>query len=226
MENNKITSDYNSEVTNTYTSLSDEMNIKSIAHLQRTVLPILPNCKNGIDFGCGAGDEIKFLEQHGIIMSGIDCSEEMILKARECTKADLRVEDFTSTTFESNSFDLVLSKWAFQANEYIDPIYTECSRLLKKNGYLVLLTKHPLRQFLEKKIPGKNYFQKETVHSHIFRKTITVHEPSHTVQEYLSEFFLANFSVLSFAEEYEFPGAEQINGDIYPTYMLIVAQKK
>ena len=33
------------------------------------------------------------------------------------------------------------------------------------------------------------------------------------------EFFFKNFSLVSFTEEYEFPGAEQINGDIYPTYM-------
>jgi hypothetical protein len=32
--------------------------------------------------------------------------------------------------------------------------------------------------------------------------------------------------LIELVEDYEFPAAEQIGGDIYPTYLIVVARKK
>jgi ubiquinone/menaquinone biosynthesis C-methylase UbiE len=222
-----IKDDYNDQNTSLYDQQSEKMNVNSISDLKRAIDGVIILPGRSIDLGCGAGDLVTYLQSKGLESCGIDISSEMIDLAKKYITADIRVEDFAEkTSFEDKSFDLIVSKWAFQANEMIDSIYGECARLLKSGGHLVFLSKHPFRQFLEKKKQGKNYFTKETVHSNIFSGSITVHEPSHTMSEYFSNYFLQNFSVTSFQEGYEFPGAEQIGGDTYPTYFIVVAQKK
>lgn len=204
-----------------------EMNKKSVIALN-TVLEVLltPCVEKAIDFGCGLGDMIEYLQSKKIVCSGVDSSVEMVQKAKANTGADVRCEDFAKTSFESNSFDLITSKWAMQTSAEITPIYDEAARLLKKGGHFVFLVVHPLRQFLEKKKRGKDYFKKEIVDSIIFDGAITVHEPSHTLKEYLSETFFKLFTLTGIDEGAEFPAAEQIGGDTYPTYLIIVAQKK
>ncbi len=184
------------------------------------------HCKNILDLACGNGDMIIYLQALGLSCAGVDISSEMVALATKNTNADVRCEDFTNTSFENESFDLITSKWAIQTSAEIDPIYSEAHRLLKSRGYFVFLTVHPIRQFLEKKKSGKDYFKKEIVDSIIFDGAITVYEPSHTLKEYLSETFFSLFTLIGIEEGAEFPAAEQIDGDIYPTYLIITAQKK
>lgn len=203
------------------------MNKKSIIALNTVLEPLLmSNIKIALDFGCGLGDMIEYLQNKNIVCAGVDSSVEMVQKAKANTGSDIRCEDFAKTSFESNSFDLIISKWAMQTSPDIDPIYEEAARLLKNDGHFVFLVVHPLRQFLEKKKQGKDYFKKEIVDSVIFDGAITVHEPSHTLKEYLSETFFKLFTLIGIDEGAEFPAAEQVGGDIYPTYLIIVAQKK
>ena len=178
------------------------------------------------DLGCGPGELVLHLKSLGHCPIGIDSSNEMVLAARKVTGCDIRNESFSQTSIADNSCDVVVSKWAMQTTQEIDPIYQEVVRIIKKNGYFVFLVVHPLRQFLEKKKDGKDYFQKEIVYSEIFDRSITVQEPSHTLMEYFSTYFLSNFLILAMSERAEFPAAEQLGGDTYPTYLLVVAQKK
>jgi len=220
MELNK---QYN-RITETYDTLRKGFNELSDNEFKN----ILKNITYGnvLDLACGNGDMIAYMQSAGIRCAGVDSSSEMVALAKHNTGADIRCEDFAHTSFEAESFDLITSKWAMQTSAEIDPIYTEALRLLKKDGYFVFLVAHPLRQFLEKKKAGKDYFKKEVVDSIIFDGAITVYEPSHTMKEWLSKTFLSLFTLVSIDEGAEFPAAEQIGGDIYPTYLIITAQKK
>jgi ubiquinone/menaquinone biosynthesis C-methylase UbiE len=215
-------------VANSYSDQINEMNKKSNFEFKDAFDSIKLNGVNVVELGCGAGDLISYIKGCGLRYSGIDSSEEMInlIKQKFPNDIDVRIGDFSKTTFTENSFDLVISKWAIQTVNNIDLIYKESMRLLKKDGFLLFLVVHPIRHFLEKKKQGKNYFTQEIVESVIFNGTITVKEPSHTVSEYFSDYFLQNFNLLKVLESYEFPGAEQINGDIYPTHLLYIARKK
>lgn len=221
-----LATQYNAVVED-YEKTFGTMNAVSVEALNAALSLILTErIKNAIDFGCGLGDMILYLRSKGIACAGVDSSSEMAALAKKATGADIRIEDFAQTSFEYGSFDLVTSKWAMQTSAEIAPICAEAARILKKNGYFVFLVVHPFRQFLEKKKQGKDYFKKEIVYSNIFDGTITVQEPSHTLMEYLSDSFLKTFSLISITEGAEFPAAEQIGGDIYPTYLIITAQKK
>jgi SAM-dependent methyltransferase len=181
-----------------------------------------------LDLGCGAGTDGLFYKKNNMQYHGIDNSIEMLQLAKENVptgffkQADLSYE---SEWFQEK-MDLVVSKYVLQTIHYMDDVYKNVLRNLKPQGYFIFLVVHPLRQFLEKKKTEKDYFKKEIVASEIFDRQITVYEPTHTMQEYLSNLFLENFEVLEFFEDYEFPAAEQINGDIYPTYCIIIAKKK
>lgn len=226
MKDTNLSLQYNN-VAHEFEAQFGEMNKKSVVALNTVLEPLLTgNVKNAIDLGCGLGDMILYLKTKGITCAGVDSSHEMARMAMNNTGADIRLKDFRYTTFSSQTFDLVTSKWAIQTIDWIDDVYMEAARLLKKGGYFVFLTVHPIRQFLEKKKPGKDYFKKEIVDSIIFDGAITVYEPSHTLKEYLSETFLSLFTLKGIDEGYEFPAAEQVGGDIYPTYLIITAQKK
>ncbi len=204
-----------------------EMNkVSAQAIIKALKLVLQENITKALDFGSGLGDLISYFQSLGIECAGVDSSKEMVTLAKQQVDADIRIEDITHTSFDNCMFDLITSKWVIQTVPEIDPIYQEAYRLLRSGGYIVFLTVHPLRQFLEKKKQGKDYFKKEVVDSIIFDGAINVHEPSHTLKEYLSETFLKLFTLIGIDEGAEFPAAEQIGGDIYPTYLIIVAQKK
>jgi len=219
-----------------YSKLHQSRNMKSKKDFFGSIVRYAPkNLSNAwiLDLGCGAGtDLVKYRKMGFKRVEGIDSSDEMCeLAVKKFQKNSHNVQIYTarfdSDEFNtSNDFDLVVSKWAIQTAPKIDPVYKTAYGALKKGGIIVFLTVHPLRQFLEKGKCPKNYFKKEIVKSRIFEKQITVEEPSHTMQEYLSPYFIKHFDLLEFKEGFEFPAAEQIKGDTYPTYVIIVARRK
>lgn len=184
--------------------------------------------KKVLDLGCGAGKDALFYVQKGFTYSGVDASAEMCALAKQDKNvSDIRNESFSQKmSFDSKEFGLIVSKYAIQTAQEIKPIYDEVYRLLDDRGYFAFLVVHPMRQFIEKKKQGKDYFKKELVESIIFDGKITVTEASHTLSEYLNSDFLSKFSLIDIKEGYDFPASEQINGDTYPTFLIIVAQKK
>ena len=127
---------------------------------------------------------------------------------------------------------------AFQTSNDIDSIYKEANRVLKDNGTFLFLSSHPMRQFVEKyhnrqnndKNNKKNdvdYFHQETVMSKIFQNQVVVYEPSHTMQDYLTNYFLTYFDLKLFEEGID-KGAEKVLGENvhFPSYIIIKASKK
>lgn len=184
--------------------------------------------KKVLDLGCGAGKDATFYVLKGLNYSGVDASAEMCALAKQDKNvSDIRNESFSQKmSFDSKEFGLIVSKYAIQTAQEIKPIYDEVYRLLDDRGYFAFLVVHPMRQFIEKKKQGKDYFKKELVESIIFDGKIIVTEASHTLSEYLNSDFLRKFSLVDMEEGCDFPASEQINGDTYPTFLIIVAQKK
>lgn len=179
-----------------------------------------------LDLGCGDGADLKLLESRGAEVYGLDASKEMINFAKQkLPNANLKVGLFENIPFDSNLFDVVVSKYALQASYDLGVAFKEISRTLKSDGIFVCLVTHPLRQFLEKKKKGKDYFKKEVVKSILFGTSMVVEEPTHTFNEYFDEFFFRNFELVSFKEMHD-PAAEAIDEDIYPGFFILKARKK
>lgn len=191
--------------------------------------------KSLLDVGCGDGSDLLRFNNMGAISSGIEPSEEFVKIAKEKNPDSIiEVGRGESLSFEDNSFDIVVSKYAMQTSTNVPKIFQEVARVLKPEGYFVFLSKHPFRQFLEKiethKREGNennaDYFKQEIVDSFIFEKTIQLKEPSHILSEYFSPEILKDFDLQDFREDKDFPASEQINDMVYPTFFVVKYQRR
>lgn len=179
-----------------------------------------------LDLACGDGTDMFHYENLGAEVFGIDASQEMLAIAKQkLPKADIRLGVFEKLPFEDNYFDVVLSKYAIQTSENLNPIFSEIHRVLKPGGIVMYLSVHPFRQFFERKENNGNYFEQKIVDSHVFQNQITFKEPTHTLGEYLNNFLFENFDVKMFDEHWE-PCAEQVDGKKYPGFFIVKAVKR
>jgi ubiquinone/menaquinone biosynthesis C-methylase UbiE len=180
-----------------------------------------------LDIGCGNGEDLKRYHDLGAIVLGLDASLEMIKMAEaNAPYAELTQGFMENLPYDNSTFDLVVSKYVLQTSTDVPKVISEMTRVLKRGGMLQYLAVHPLRQFLEKKKDGKDYFLQEIVHSVFFEGKVTALEPSHTFNEYLNPKFLRYFEMLNFEEHDHFPDSERINGDNYPCFFIVKAKKK
>jgi ubiquinone/menaquinone biosynthesis C-methylase UbiE len=183
--------------------------------------------KQVLDVGCGDGTDCANYKKMGANVFGVDPSENFIGSAKEkLPEGNFIVGRGEILPFSDEEMDVVFSKYALQTSPDVPKILQEISRVLKPEGMLVYLAKAPIRQFIEKKKEGKNYFEQEVVDSYIYEGKIHLREPSHTLGEYLNPDFLKDFEIENFEEGFDFPASEQVNGDIYPTFFIVKAKKK
>jgi ubiquinone/menaquinone biosynthesis C-methylase UbiE len=183
-----------------------------------------------LDIGCGDGHDLKNLKEINTQFYGIDPSEEFINQARNALpEAHFNVGYGEELPYHEDYFDLVVSKYAIQTSTKAKECMLEAGRVLKSEGILHVLIKHPFQQFLEKKkFQDKevNYFTQEITESIIYDGLITLQEPTHTMEDYLNADFFKIFDLIDYRENFDFPASEQIDGDIYPTYFVLTARKK
>jgi len=179
-----------------------------------------------LDLACGDGLDLENYIKLGAEVSGIDASEELVSIARKkLPTVDIQVGVFEALPYPDESFDVVLSKYAIQTAHDVEPCFKEVHRVLKPGGMLMYLVVHPMRQYFEKRDEAADYFEQKIVDSHILGNTITVREPTHTFNEYLSEWFLESFDLKLFREYWD-AAAEQIGGKKYPGYFIVKVQKR
>ena len=186
--------------------------------------------KKVLDIGCGDGIDLAVLGERGAQVFGIDPSSEFLKKAQENNPSGIFKEGVgENIPCEDSMFDVVVSKWAMQTSTNVPEILREITRVMKKDGTLVFLSKHPVIQFLQKirdSGHGVDYYEQKIVTSNIYSGTIVLKEPSHTIGEYLNAEFFKNFEILDYQEGTDFPASEQINGDVYPTFFMVHARRK
>lgn len=182
--------------------------------------------KTVLDVGCGDGYDLSRLQQKGAIIFGVDSSEAMVAFAKQKNpESTIKVGSAEDIPFPDHTFDVVVSKWVFQATPAIIPIYKEVARVLKPGGTLIYLAAHPIWQFIGKKQNGKDYFKNENVRLVFFAGQMSECGTSHTFNEYLSPTFFSNFTLEAYEEGWDV-GAEKINDDIYPSYFIVKARRK
>lgn len=179
-----------------------------------------------LDLGCGDGIDSGYFAKQGAKVVGVDASSELIKIAKsEYPHIQFDVGLAEKLPYADNQFDVVYSKYAIMTSADMEPIFSEVTRVLKPGGIFVYLVTHPIRQFMEKRQYNANYFKKEIVDCVILDGTVTVKEPTHKFTEYLNKNFFEKFEMLDYTEAWD-PAAEQVNGSVYPGFMIIKARKK
>lgn len=179
-----------------------------------------------LDVACGDGIDLEHYKQLGAEIHGVDASEEFIKVAQQRLPGeDIRVGLFEELPFPDNEFDAVLSKYAIMTSADMAPAFNEIHRVLKPGGTMCYLVTHPFRQYFERKDPKGDYFEQTVVDSLILSGSLTVHEPTHTMSDFLNEFLFKHFDVLAYGEYWD-PAAEQIDGKKYPGFFILKAMKR
>lgn len=108
---------------------------KDIIPFIQTFLPIGSSI---CDMGCGDGYGSLKLAQEGYKVTGIDASEEMILRARKLLEGkdeSFIKGDITSTPFLTNAFDAVMAINSLEWTESPLKVLYEMKRIVKERGY-------------------------------------------------------------------------------------------
>jgi SAM-dependent methyltransferase len=101
-----------------------------------------------LDFGCGAGRSTRFLKKLGFDATGIDISASMIELAKRADPGGSYrlIEEGDFSGFEPDSFDLILSAFAFDNIPSSDQrvgVLRGLRKLLKRDGRIILLDSTP-----------------------------------------------------------------------------------
>lgn len=92
-----------------------------------------------LDVGCGTGELLEHLQEHGARPSGVDPASRMVELARaRAVGADVRAGDFESLPFDDGAFDALLAVNAFQFAEDQELALAEAHRVLAPGGTLGL----------------------------------------------------------------------------------------
>jgi ubiquinone/menaquinone biosynthesis C-methylase UbiE len=105
--------------------------------------------KRVLEIGCGGGQNAIALAKQGAICTGLDPSAAQLAHARDlATKLGVTIQFISGVAedlgaFASDSFDLVLSSYAFDYVTDLQRAYTEVWRVLQPGGPFVFCLSHP-----------------------------------------------------------------------------------
>lgn len=156
-----------------------------------------------LDIGCGHGPGIKLLELKGFTdIYGLDASEFMVNEAKKNVSKpeNIILAEIETTTFKDEMFDVVVGRFSFNYLESIDKAYEEMSRILKKNGLLIIITHHPFKDLFCQK--NKVYGVQEIIKIELFHNKTQIQFPTHTMLDYFSETFFKHFNLCGYTEDW------------------------
>ena len=103
-----------------------------------------------LELGCGGGQNSIALAKWGARPVGLDISEEQIKHAKKLARKErVRVRFYAGNMedlgiFDDESFDIVLSSFAFDYVDHPLETFQESFRVLRKSGLFVLAVVHPI----------------------------------------------------------------------------------
>jgi ubiquinone/menaquinone biosynthesis C-methylase UbiE len=122
--------------------LSDEFNLGYL-----TVLELLGEVENVLDFGCGSGKFSRKLRDQGKQVIALDPTEEMIKFAKERDCSNIEYHTGTELNFlESESLEGAISTFVFCTVHEDQKLIENCQeiyRVLKTNSPFIILDPHP-----------------------------------------------------------------------------------
>jgi len=100
-----------------------------------------------LDLACGQGAFSREAAKVGVLVTGLDASEDLVRSARQQSRRGVRyvVGDAgqLQETFPAESFDAVACILAIQNIEPLEPVFAGCGHVLRPGGRLVLVMTHP-----------------------------------------------------------------------------------
>lgn len=89
-----------------------------------------------LDFGCGFGNNLRFLLDNGFDAFGVDFSSNVVSQIQDEFSGRVFCGNALNLEFADNSFNLIIDRSSLQHNPKSDlpAIFRECRRVLKPGG--------------------------------------------------------------------------------------------
>lgn len=122
--------------------------------------------KHILDAGCGPGVYSQWLLQEGATVVSLDANERMLFHAKErlgdtVTFIQANLEEGLPF-FGTSSFDGILSALTITYCKDLLPVFSEFSRILKPQGWLVFSTEHPFFSYRNSNL--ESYYETQELH--------------------------------------------------------------
>lgn len=141
------TKDYNN-----FSTLYTDKFLEEDAKSRDTFTRHLPSLKGKtvLDVGCGSGHDVAAYAAAGALAHGIDPSSQFVAQAKIRWPGIQITEGVAEQLpFADSSIDVYTSIYALQ-NADVPKAMAEAARVVRPGGTVLMLTKHPMRQFLER----------------------------------------------------------------------------
>ena len=152
-----------------YTPLQERSNTSLYPLIVNACLPYLSTKANGLELACGTGQFSFLFSKHVALWTATDYCDAMIKEANKRKSKDAQVlfevQDATNLSYEDNTFDIVFIANALHVMPNPDACMKEIKRVLKKDGYAILLT-----FVYEGKIPALRMKLLESIGFHTYHK--------------------------------------------------------
>ena len=153
METN-VRSVYNQWAT-TYDEIENKTRDLDKIATQKMLAGVIKTSDSVLEFGCGTGKNTEWILTQAQNLTAADFSEEMLSKAKEKFSERhlvFRQADITKEwPFENQSYDLATCNLILEHVKNLNIIFSEASRVLKKNGHFFISELHPAKQYLGSK---------------------------------------------------------------------------
>lgn len=117
----------------------DKTYLDEANYVVQTLAEFNSNVKSLLELGCGSGNHAQFLVQHGLEVTGIDLSSEMIVEAKQKELPNFFPLQGDITDFNLNKqFDAIVSLFHVVSyltkNEQLSACFSRANKHLKKDG--------------------------------------------------------------------------------------------
>lgn len=100
--------------------------------------------KKTLDYGCGSGRSSRFLKDLGLVVEGVDISQDMLKEARKIDNSIPYIAiDSANIPRPPKNYDLVFSSlvlFEISSKKELLTIFTEIHRVLKDDGFFIIVT--------------------------------------------------------------------------------------
>ena len=114
-----------------------------------------------LELGCGSGLLTRRLVRMGGKVTGVDNSSSMMAIAQqEVAGATFLKADIRRLKLKATKYDLIVSSLTFHYIKDLGPLFTACSRYLKRGGRLIFSLHHPIAsaRLMERSTRRSGYF--------------------------------------------------------------------
>lgn len=183
------------------------------------VLSLLPNKLAGLkvlDIGCGSGWYAEMLAAADADVTALDASPTMVelTKKRLQGKGQVHLADLEQplSFLQANSFDLIVAPIVIHYVKDWAPLFLELSRVIKKQGIIVLSTHQPHTEISMFKLD--NYYEKVLLTDY-WKDIGEVKYYHHTLHELSAALYQAGFLIERMLEPKALPEMQKQDPELY-----------